>query len=210
MFRDLYDRCDWCRLWTRGWCRCSMRASWSWWSQEPQRLIWETGGTTPSTEEVTTRWQVHYSSNKLSVFMMCPKLWENIVSRCVKFLIYGWNLIRMVDCGLSRCLSSTQDTFWVYWNKFIGFSSRLPWQPHRDSLVLGGSGAIQQWAETQIAPGECWKRNVSSFYKTVYDCVYSDPWLKCLCCLSSWPGRPVSRTKALPPSGAATDLDASV
>ena len=30
---------------------------------------------------------------------------------------------------------------------------RLPWQPHSDPLVLGGRGAVQQWAEAPAAAG---------------------------------------------------------
>lgn len=152
----------------RGWCRCLMGGSWSWWSLGRRRLIWETGGTTPSTEEVTTDWQIH---NKWSPYLYyhhhgsvqnCGKTWY----QDMKYLIYDWNIIRQIDWGLLQRLLALQVTFRVYWDKFIGFPSRLPWQPHRDSLVLGGSGEIQQRAETQIAASEWWKRNTSSFYKT--------------------------------------------
>lgn len=32
--------------------------------------------------------------------------------------------------------------------------SRLSWQPHRHSLVLGGRGEVQQWAKAAAASGE--------------------------------------------------------
>lgn len=67
----------------RGWCRCLMGGSWSWWSLGRRRLIWETGGTTPSTEEVTTDWQIHnkWSPNLVDHHHVVSKTGKNMVSR---------------------------------------------------------------------------------------------------------------------------------
>lgn len=189
----------------RGWCRCLMGGSWSWWSLGQRRLIWETGGTTPSTEEVTTDWQIH---NKWSPYLVdhhhgsvqnCRKTWY----QDMKYLIYDWNIIRQIDWGLLQCLLALQVT------------SLLVFPPgyHDNHIVIRWFwAAVERFNNEQrlrLLQVSDERETQALFIRQSTVCVLALG-LKCLCRLSLWQGRPVSRTRASPLSGAATGRAASV